>query len=285
MIASGVRRVAKGGLMASGWYDRQIVRASFPGVLVLCYHGVRSATWRDDEQAYPDLHVDARTFEEHCDLIRRTCHPISLDDWRAAARGASALPERPVIVTFDDGYRSVFEVARPILKRAGVPAAVFVCTEPVRTQRLFWFDAAAREMSSDAGVDVSRDPLAPMTPEQVRIMADEGFEIGAHTATHPILSDQTDNDQRRELAACQETLTHWTGRAPRALAYPFGKPATDYSPRTVRLAEEAGFDMAFTTHADFARPGEPALERSRFLVLAEVSAGELAHRIAHSWPR
>jgi peptidoglycan/xylan/chitin deacetylase (PgdA/CDA1 family) len=284
IAATRWRNSAKAGLLAAGWYDRRLSRGAFPGVLVLCYHGIRAQSWRTGETAYPGLHVDVRTFEDHCDVIGRACQPISLHDWRAALDGGRPLPPRPVLVTFDDGYRSVFEAARPVLKRKGLSAVVFVCTEPVRTQRLFWFDAAARGVPA-AQPDIARDPLAPMTAEQVRIMSDEGFEIGAHTATHPVLSRETEDVQRTELTTCEQTLASWTGRRPRAIAYPFGKPATDYSPVTVRLAEERGFDMGFTTHGDWARAAEPPLERSRFLVLSDVSGSELAHRMAHSWPR
>ncbi len=283
MIASGLRRSAKAGLLAAGWYERHIAAASFPGVLVLCYHGIRTREWRADEPAFADLHVDARTFEDHCEVVAGMCHPISLDDWRAASNGRTSLPPRPVLVTFDDGYRSVYAVARPILKRKGIPAVVFVCTEPVRTQRLFWFDAAAR--GDDTGTCVDTDPLAPMTIEQVRALSSDGFEIGAHTATHPALSRQSPSDQQLEIRACSQALTEWIGRAPRALAYPFGKPDEDYSAAAVQIAGECGFDAAFTTRADFARPDEHPLERSRFVVLSEVSGAELAHRIAHSWPR
>ena len=82
----------------------------------------------------------------HCRLIRDTCHPISLDDWRARREGRSALPERPVLITFDDGYRSVLTIAAPILAAYNLPAAVFVCTGPMADRRLLWFDdVAARE--------------------------------------------------------------------------------------------------------------------------------------------
>ncbi len=59
----------------------------------------------------------------------------------------------------------------------------------------------------------------------------------------------------------------------------------DYTPQTLAIAEGLGFTTAFTTKPDFARPSEPALERSRFVMLAAVSAAELAHRMAYAWPR
>jgi peptidoglycan/xylan/chitin deacetylase (PgdA/CDA1 family) len=304
-VTPGLASSVKAGLLASGWYARRLARDTFPGVLVLCYHGVRSSSWRVDEGAFPHLHVAEDTFNGQCKLIAETCHPISLDDWRAARAGRRPLPARPVLVTLDDGYRSVFEVARPILRRHAVPAAMFVCTEPVQHRRLLWFDAVARvhgaarveqyrslsgarlrqAVKACDGTADDRDPLAPMTIEQVRTLSDEGFEIGVHTATHLPLRGLAIEDQREDLAACRRVLEEWTGRAVTALAYPWGKPQADYTEETVATAERLGFDAAFTTRAGFARPDEPSLEQSRFLMLSAVSTAELAHRMVWSWPR
>lgn len=280
-MTGSLQQTAKRGLYASGWYDQRISQMTFPGVLVLCYHGLRSSSWRTGEKAFPDLHVDQETFEGHCSILSRTCHPIDLATWRRARESSAALPPRPVLVTFDDGYRSLFDVARPILKRHRIAAAIFVSTEAVETQRSFWFDQAARGIPSSA--IAADDPLAPMTIAQVKTMSAEGFEIGAHTVSHPVLAARTSEEQRYELAECRDTLEKWTGRRPRALAYPFGKPNTDYSAETVNIARELGFESAFTTQPDFVRPGQPPLELSRFLMLAAVSPSEMAHRIAHSW--
>jgi peptidoglycan/xylan/chitin deacetylase (PgdA/CDA1 family) len=282
MIREQTRRTVKAGLLAAGWYRRQISRTAFPGVLVLCYHGLRSRSWRPDEPAFPDLHIAPDTFEGHCEVLRDTCHPIDVGRWRAAVNGNAAPPERAVLVTFDDGYRSVFDLARPILKRYGIPATVFVSTQAVTERQLFWYDEAARGAPAP---DLENDPLCPLHPDQVRTLAAEGFEIGVHTVSHPVLAAQSSDAQRRELSVCRQTLEAWTGSRPSTVAYPFGKPNTDYSPQTVGIARELGFDFGFTTRPDFARPDEPPLERSRFLVLAEVSPSELAHRIAHSWHR
>jgi peptidoglycan/xylan/chitin deacetylase (PgdA/CDA1 family) len=293
---------AKAGLLAARWYARRLANDRFPGVVVLCYHGVRSPAWRADEAAFANLHVGEDTFDGHCQVIAATCQPIALDDWRAALAGGEPLPPRPVLVTFDDGYRSVFEVARPILQRHRIPATMFICSDPVRDRRLLWFDRMARERG-EVATNVSRrpppedlgapahegtidaDPLAPMSIDEVRTLATEGFEIGVHTASHPHLSELTPEEQERELLSCRRALEEWTGRPVTSLAYPFGKRTADYTDETVAIAARLGFDMAFTTRADFARPGESPFERSRFLVVSEVTPPELAHRLAYSWPR
>jgi len=299
-VVSGAIKAA---LLATGWYAWRMRRASLPGVLTLCYHGVRSASWRHDEPAFSNLHVSSETFDGHCRVIAETCHPITLEWWREAAAGRRSLPDRPVLVTFDDGYRSVFETARHALRRFRIPAAVFVCSEPIQRQHLFWFDAVARRGGAAAVADTRNacfsdghafassclepadpdDPLAPLTVDQVKALADEGFEIGVHTATHIPLAGAPPDRQRDELASCRDALQHWLRSPVNAVAYPWGHPGVDYTEETVGIVRELGFDVAFTTHPSFAGPREPALERSRFLVLAEVTASELAHRIAYAW--
>jgi peptidoglycan/xylan/chitin deacetylase (PgdA/CDA1 family) len=305
MTTTSITDTAKAGLLATRWYAHRLEHDTFPGVLVLCYHGLRSSSRGTDDIPFANLHVTDETFEAHCQLIADTCHPIDLAAVRDAQLTHRALPARPVLVTFDDGYRSVFEMARPVLRRYRIPATVFVCTEPVRDQRLFWFDAVARA-AGEAAVDAVRalpdaerraaaeaceakacpgDPLAPMTSDQIRQLADEGLTIGAHTSSHAPLGQAAPPLQQEELDSCRTTLESWTGQRVDALAYPWGAPRIDYTPQTLAIAKSLGFTIAFTTKPDFARPNEPALERSRFVMLAAVSAAELAHRMAYAWAR
>jgi peptidoglycan/xylan/chitin deacetylase (PgdA/CDA1 family) len=294
----------KAGLLAAGWYGSRLERDAFPGVLGLCYHGLRESA---DERGLPfaNLHAVAATFDAHCRMIADTCHPIDLATFCEARATGRALPERPVLITFDDGYRSVFELARPILRKYSIPAAIFVCSEPVRRQRLFWFDAVARARGAAAfealraqpgdawreAADADETPaaaapqIAPMTEDQVRQLADEGFAIGVHTASHAPLASASADVQQRELDSCRSALESWTAQRVDTVAYPFGAPRSDYTAETIAIAERLGFTAGFTTRNDFARQTEPPLERSRFVVLASVTAAELAHRMAYAWRR
>ena len=123
-----------------------------------------------------------------------------------------------------------------------------------------------------------------MTIDQVRQLADEGFAIGVHGASHAPLAHADAGVQRQELESCRSMLESWIGRSVRTLAYPFGTPQVDYTSESVSIAASLGFTAGFSTHNDFARKIEP-LERSRLVVLDAVTAAELAHRIAYAWPR
>jgi hypothetical protein len=92
----------KNGLLASGWYANRLERDAFPGVLTLCYHGVRKSA-AEDSLPFPDLHVVVDTFESHCRMIAETCHPIDLATFCDAHANGRALPERPVVGIIGDG--------------------------------------------------------------------------------------------------------------------------------------------------------------------------------------
>ncbi len=306
MVKGKLSELMKKGLLKAGHYRRLLSRASFPGVAVLCYHGVRPDSMPPGTIPFQYLHIPASTLELHCRVIRQCCDPISLDDWRAAVNGGPPLPARPVLVTFDDGYRSVLTLGAPILSRYNIPAAVFVCTGPMVTRRMLWFDDVAARDGEDAveawktcdyeswqagcaqetaglGED---DPRILMTSgDLARLAHMKGMEIGGHTVQHPILARASEGQQRDEIVQNLTSIQQWTGKPVRAFAYPNGRPGMDYTAGTIAVLKDAGIDVAFTTRQVFAAPVEAPLERSRFLMLDEVSGAELAHRLTYSWPR
>jgi peptidoglycan/xylan/chitin deacetylase (PgdA/CDA1 family) len=304
-MTTAVALSLKRGLSALGHYRRTLARSRFPGVAVLGYHGLRADDLPSGAMAFENLHVRASTFDAHCRVVRECCDPISLDDWRSAHRGGTPLPERPVLITFDDGYRSVLAIAAPILAAHRLPAVVFACSEPIEQRSLLWFDAIAardgeaavepwksadysawRASGAFASPVAENDPRALLTSEDLAALARQaGVEIGAHTARHPILARASRELQRAEIGESKAALERWTRRPVRAFAYPNGRPGIDYGPETVDLVGALGFDVAFTMRAAFAGPGEPALERPRFMIMSAVTAPELAHRLAYAWPR
>jgi len=299
---STLRQRGKRLLLATGHYRRRLERDRFAGVAVLCYHAVRPDSWPDGRMAFEGLHVRASELDAHCRVLKSTCHPITLGQWRAALDGGPPLPARPVLVTFDDGYRTVATVAQPILERHGIPAVLFACSSPIEERRLFWYDAVARRRGESEVQRLKQvpfalwlaatcgashiaahddDPGAPLSIDEVRRLAQSGFEIGGHTATHPILARADHDRQREEIARNRQAIGGWIGQPPVAFAYPNGE-REDYTADTVSILEELSYDMAFTTEAGFASDAR-RLEWPRFLMLSGVSAAELAHRLSYSW--
>jgi peptidoglycan/xylan/chitin deacetylase (PgdA/CDA1 family) len=298
---SSVRHAIKRSLFAIGYYHQRLLTSVLPGVAVLCYHGIRTT---DDSTPFSDLHVTTSTFEQHCRLIADACDPVSLAEFREARQSGRPLPPRSVMVSFDDGYRSVLDDALPILERYAIPAVVFVSAEPVLNGQHFWFDALCRR-EGEAAVATARalpyetwrvlvDSLEtpaveteshrPLTLAELKRLAASPFiEIGAHTMTHPTLALTPIEEQRREIAGCRTALERVLERSVSAFAYPYGNPSTDYTSETVGAVRDARFDVAFTTGGSYATTGCEPLEIPRFMMLDTVGEDELAHRLVHSW--
>jgi peptidoglycan/xylan/chitin deacetylase (PgdA/CDA1 family) len=299
----GVRTFIKRGLFAAGYYARELDKTTFPGAAILCYHGIRDDA-EPDAVAFANLQVRVSNFEAHCRLIRETCDPVSLQEWRRIRAGGSR-PPRPVIVTFDDGYRSVVTRALPILEALEMPAAVFVCTEPIAARTLLWFDRVAREGGENAVAAVKNLPYAEWRartatrsraadddPQAVMSIADlqqlarsPRVEIGSHSASHPLLANATLGEQREELHTSKRTIEEWIGRSINTFAYPNGRPGLDYTADTVRLAADCGYADAFSIGDRFAETSSGPFEQPRFTILDAVGPSVLAHRLSHAWPR
>ena len=301
VIARGVKQA----LHAAGIYRRRLAAGPFPGAAVLAYHGVRAS--RSTPMHFANLHVTADRLDEHCRALRALdCTMLSLAAWDDIAAGRAPAPPRAVMVTFDDGYRSVLTHAVPVLEQHGIPAVVFVCTSPVERQVRFWFDAVAGA-HGEAAVEQAKtlahrewqeavrgaerrtdaaDPHAPLTVGEVQQLAAHPLvSIGAHTMSHPILAKAPPGAQRAEIEGSCTALRSWTGRAPSAFAYPNGRAGLDYTVETRRLVERSGIAHAFAVGDGFADPRGPRHEQPRFLMLDAISGVELAHRLAASWPR
>jgi peptidoglycan/xylan/chitin deacetylase (PgdA/CDA1 family) len=138
---------------------------------------------------------------------------------------------RRFLVTFDDGYRSVFDVARPLLADLGVPATVFVCSG-LLGGRSRWM----REMPDERLV----------TAEHVLALHEGLFDIGLHGLDHTLLPGLSAAQLNRQTTVAAELLAGVTGEWPRAFAYPGG---VHDAPARAAVAA-AGMRAAFATHSE-----------------------------------
>jgi peptidoglycan/xylan/chitin deacetylase (PgdA/CDA1 family) len=128
-LASTIARAHDRGLAS-------IAARSVDRPLVLGYHRVVEEFGATADVEMPSMLISSRMFERHLDCIGRHFTFVSLDDIGEHAAGGRRFDKPVAAVTFDDGYRDVYEHAFPILKRKGIPAAVFVVTGLIG--RPFW---------------------------------------------------------------------------------------------------------------------------------------------------
>src|SRR5512140_771043 len=118
--------------------------APMPIVSIVTFHHIHDTAADPDGYPYdPDV-ADAtpRQFRRHLETLARIGTPIGMADLLRGLDGA-ALPPNPVMITFDDGYRSCHDVALPILRELGIPATFFVATSFVTERRLYWWERIA----------------------------------------------------------------------------------------------------------------------------------------------
>jgi peptidoglycan/xylan/chitin deacetylase (PgdA/CDA1 family) len=193
-------------------------------VIVLTYHAVSEA-WPAELSVLPDrLDVQLR------EIVRRGYVGATF------SQAVTAPPaEKTVSVTFDDAYRSVIELAFPILAAHGLPGTVFTPTDFVATERPMAWPGIDRWLGGP-----HEHELVPMSWDELARLAAAGWEIGAHGRTHPRLTQLADtvldDELRGSRAACEAHL----GRPCESLAYPYG----DADARVVAAAARAGYRAA-----------------------------------------
>jgi peptidoglycan/xylan/chitin deacetylase (PgdA/CDA1 family) len=126
---------------------------------------------------------------------------------------------------------------------------------------------AEREALVDAIVLRSGSSLEPhpmMTTEQVKKLAHMGFEIGAHTVSHPILRELTDSEAEGEIRTSRQQLQAITGQKVEMFAYPNGRPGEDYDLRHAKMVQDAGFIGAVSTIPGAASKADDLYQIPRF---------------------
>lgn len=195
-------------------------RSPTSDILVLCYHAL-SPTWPAPLSVLPD-----RFAAQLQTLADRGYRGVTFTDAvTGRARG------RCVAVTFDDGYRSVLELGRPILDGLGWPATIFVPTAFVGG------DEPLRWPGIDEWADTEHaDELLPLSWDQLRELRDAGWEVGSHTHSHPHLTTLGDDELRAELSDARMVCEREMGSCT-SIAYPYG----DVDARVIAAAADAGY--------------------------------------------
>lgn len=145
--------------------------------------------------------------------------PLSLQELYSYIVFGSSLPQKPIVLTLDDGYVDNYTNAFPVLKEFNFKATVFMITSLIDTNPRY------------------------LTSAQLQEMDKAGMEIESHSVTHPELNTLSYDKQLQELKDSKDSLEKLLGREVPYLAYPFGKFNSD----TLKIVEDLGYKMAFST--------------------------------------
>ncbi|MDQ0898785.1 peptidoglycan/xylan/chitin deacetylase (PgdA/CDA1 family) [Paenibacillus sp. V4I7] len=166
--------------------------------------------------------------------------PLTLHDFVRIIEKKQPSPERPVLLTFDDGYANNAEVALPILQRHRFPATLFLSPGFIgQPGYLSW--------------------------PQVQELSAAGWDIAPHGLTHPHLTQLSVEQQREEITESRRRIEQALGKSVDVFAYPFG----EYNEETLKILKEAAYRYAFTTKEGYASSNQSPYELSRIVVHGE----------------
>jgi len=210
-------------------------------VPILCYH-------RFGKTCKSNLCIPERTFAKQLEYLKNNgYHTIHLSDLMEFLNYKTAIPSKSVIITLDDGYRSIYEFAYPLLKRYGYTATLFIYTDFI-------------EASGNA-----------LSWKQLRKLKAAGFEIGSHSISHADLTKKLphENDQTywsritKEFINSKKIIDRELNQDTQFFAYPYG----NYNQQILNLFPKAGYKLGLTIrnggNSFFANP--LTLKRSQVL--------------------
>src|SRR5438270_3051569 len=208
--------------------------------LIFCYHRLV------DKVRYPGTEITPAAFEAQMkELKEKGVTVISMQDLLAWKRGEKNIPPRCAVITFDDGWKSQYEVAWPIMKKFGYTFTMFIYTEGVAGGSLGGGQAITWEMLAD--------------------MRDNGIDIEAHSATHQDLREghtimvaepggkrtkkkltgaEYEQWVQNEVVGCKQLLEQRLGIRVNCFAVPFGT----YNEHVKEIARNAGYEAMFTVY-------------------------------------
>lgn len=216
-------------------------------VPILMYHVLGTPS---PGAAYPELFVTAADFQAQVAwLARNGYHAVTLRQVFRYWRAAIALPPKPVVLSFDDGYLSDYTVAMPALRRHGWPGVLNLIVNNVRPG-----DLAAG---------------------QVRRLIAAGWEIDSHTVTHADLPTLDAARLRYEVAGSRTLLRRMFQQPVDFFCYPVGH----YNTEVVAAVRAAGYLGATTENPGLGRPSQ-AYTLSRIRISYGDGAPQLAQKLA-----
>ncbi|MEI6102540.1 MAG: polysaccharide deacetylase family protein [Methanothrix sp.] len=190
------------------WEDDQTLRET-RNLPILAYHKVADVPYPCDS-AWVTLHVFSRQMAA---LHAYGYTTVSFLDIVNFKKRSMALPPRPIILTFDDGYECVYSLVRPILSKFGFKATCFICPDYIGTEYRY-------DNSWDVG---DRGwPTSMMLWKEAAIMQAEGHSCEAHTLSHPRLDTVNPWKAYREIAGAKKEIEKRLNTAVTCFAYPFG---------------------------------------------------------------
>jgi peptidoglycan/xylan/chitin deacetylase (PgdA/CDA1 family) len=186
-------------------------------------------TYHDIED-YPTtpFAVTPSQFRQHMQYLKDNFDVLSLDEILLFIEGKLIVKNNSIAITFDDGYKSMYKYAYPILKQMKIPAAFFIITDCLRK-----------------GIN-RYEQKELLSKDEILEMQKAGFIFGSHSKDHARLNTLNIVDLKKNVEDSKKVLEDTLGETVRFFAYPFGQQR-HYNNTVKTIVESAGFSAAFTS--------------------------------------
>lgn len=219
------------------------IRAGAAAVPILLYHHIAPVP---KHVRNPAIYVPVSTFKRQISALAAAgFQAITLDQLTSAWQGQTPLPGKPVVITFDDGYADQATAAAPILHTRGWPAVLYLAPQSTLPGRI--------------------------SQSQVSGLIASGWQLAAHTITHPDLTKIPRAQLARQITGSRTLLNATYSVEVTAFAYPYGhlNTAVESAVRT------AGFATATTTKSGLASADQDPLRLPRIIVTSHTTPAAL----------
>ncbi|MGZ3626183.1 MAG: polysaccharide deacetylase family protein [Ktedonobacteraceae bacterium] len=241
-------------------------RAEKEKVPILMYHSISDHA----SPKFKQFVVSPKLFAEHMAFLQQHKYtPITVSQFVAAlTQRGSKLPERPVVLTFDDGFADFYTEALPVLQQYGFTATLYTATA--------FINGTSRWLQHEG--ETSRPML---TWEQLKEINARGIECGGHSHSHPQLDTLSQAEAHREIVQCKKHLEDHLDQEVSSFAYPFG-----YYTATIRKqVQEAGYKSACAVKFAMSSETTDPFALARLVVRPDTNVDALAALLGgHSSP-
>jgi peptidoglycan/xylan/chitin deacetylase (PgdA/CDA1 family) len=205
---------------------RKITSIFFSTSTMLLYH--RVADISDDPH---QLSVSIRNFESQIKYLNENFNIISLPKLISNINN-KIISNNDIVITFDDGYYDNFQNALPILRKFNAPATIFITAGNIDKESPFYWDKRTKK---------DNQGRALTTKELVELSRSELITIGAHTMTHPVLTEKNDKEIKWEINESKKIIENIINKKIYYFSYPFGGKNT-YNKYIIKLLQKTGFE-------------------------------------------
>lgn len=222
-------------LLGRLFYKTGLYRRHFRNkAVIVLFHRV------DDRLKDNAISCGVNEFRDYCRFFSRYFEVVSLGEMLARLQAGEDI-SRLVTITFDDGYRDNYEVAAPILSKLNLPACFFVATGLVNSTTV---------PSWDENIGVKK---TWMNWDEVRMLRDQGFEIGSHTINHVDLGIVRDDGAEAEINLSKAKLESELNEPCKYFSYPFGR-LDQMTEANRELVRKAGYDCCVSAYGGAVAP-------------------------------